>query len=93
MVCIGVDLVRDQSVFLHQVDDHVPLATVADWVFQDLLDEAACQIVIGCCDYLLEEPVGLFDLVPVEEVSLAEFELAELICLDQWNSKDVSSGE
>jgi hypothetical protein len=42
---------------------------------------------------LLEEPVGLFDLVPVEEVSLAEFELAELICLDQWNSKDVSSGE
>lgn len=40
-------------------------------------------------DDCFEEPVGLFDFVPVEEVCLAELELFQAVCLDNRYPEDI----
>lgn len=61
---------RDQAVCLDQVDNHVPLATVADEVVGKVGDEAVIDGKFSMLDHELKVIVGLVELVPEKEVRL-----------------------
>ena len=83
-----------ESVFLDEIDGHVPLASVADGAGQEVLDQSSVEgLVVGRLDDGLEEVVCLFDLVPVEQPRLAELELLEVVLAHHGDAEDVEDGE
>lgn len=90
---IRVDGVRDQAILPHQVIHHVPLAAVRDGVLEELLDQTTGEILADRLDDLLQEPVCLLDLVPVEEVGLAELQLGHVVFPHQRYAEDIGRRE
>lgn len=90
---IGVQDVRDESVFPDDVGHHVPLAAVRDGVLEEGLNETAGEVEPGRRDDLLEEEVRLLNLVPVEQVRLAKLEVGQVIAVHEWDAEDVGGCE
>lgn len=53
---LGVDGLWNDSVALDEVDEHVPLATVADGFLEQMLDHAVVDVLVAQVDDALEEP-------------------------------------
>ena len=92
-VAVGVKSLGDEAVLLDEVVDHVPLAAVAEGFLEEGLDETIVQGQVGGAEDLLEEPVGLLELVPKEEIGLGKLEGVELVLLHQGHPKHVGRGE
>lgn len=90
---VRIQALRHQAVLFHQVVHHVPLAAVRDDVAQQPLHHAALEVLLGRLHNLLEEPVGLFELVPVEEVCLGQLKRLQVVALHQRHAENVCRGE
>ena len=56
--------------YLEQIDNHVPLAAIADEVVRKVVDKPVIDWQVGMLDRKFEVVVGLVQLVPEEEVVL-----------------------
>jgi hypothetical protein len=70
---VRVQHLRHQPVLLDQVVHHIPLAAIADGVGEHSLHQPALQVLVGQVDDVLQEVVGLLELVPEEQVGLRQF--------------------
>jgi len=93
VVAVGIEHLGDEPVLGDQVEDHIPLAAIADGLGEEGLDEAAVEVFVCGVEDLLEEVVGLLELVPEEEVGLAELEGVEVVALHDGDAEDVCGGE
>ena len=67
--------------YLKDIHGHVPLTTVADEIPGKVVDESVIQRQVCILNGELKIVVGLVQLVPEEEVLLAEFELLDVVLL------------
>jgi hypothetical protein len=75
LLCIIITIHGDHGLCTHfeEIDDHVPLPTVADKIATEEIDEAIIEgkvcvlkrelkVIIGFVELVVEEQVGLYDL-------------------------------
>lgn len=74
-----------------KIDQHVPLAAVAGRIRQQESHQPAVHFLPtpSSVDDIVQEVVGSFDLVPVEQVRLGELELVQIVLLDEGNADAV----
>lgn len=65
-----VHSLRNDTVGFDQVDNHVPLATVADKIAREMVDETVVNRKVCILNHKLQVVVGLVQFVPEEEVRL-----------------------
>lgn len=90
---VRVQALRHEAILLDEVVHHVPLAAVRNKIPEQPLHDAAVEVVLGRLDNLLEEPVGLFELVPVEEVGLGQLKRRQVVTLHEGHAEDVCRGK
>jgi hypothetical protein len=77
----------------HQVGKHIPLSTIAHRISKQGLHQSSIKIFVCSVDDLFEEPVGLLQLVPEEEVGLTELKTRQIMFLHNSHSEDVGSSK
>ncbi|OPZ10875.1 MAG: hypothetical protein BWZ10_02287 [candidate division BRC1 bacterium ADurb.BinA364] len=83
----------NQSVFLDNVDEHIPLAAVVDRVREKERHRSVVHRPVGGLDDRLEEIIGALDFVPEKRVILAEFEILEFHFAHRADAAQIESGE
>lgn len=61
-----------ENTYLEQVDNHVPLTTIADKVVSEEINQSVINRSVGILNREFEVIVGLVQLVPEEEVRLRD---------------------
>jgi hypothetical protein len=64
------DVSRGRTGYLKDVDDHVPLTTVADEVVRQEINQSVVERLLGILDGEFEIIVGLVQFIPKEQVGL-----------------------
>lgn len=65
--------IEQHDTHLKEVDNHVPLASVADEVGREMRDEPVVDGQVGVLDHELEVVVGLVELIVEEQIRLQPF--------------------
>jgi len=90
------DRLGNQAVLLDQCDGEIPIAAVGAHAAeqgQKKVQLAVQRLSIGQRDHVLEERVGLFELVPERHVTLRELEILQFVLLDDYRPQDVERGK
>lgn len=82
-----------KTVFLDQICYHIPLSAITNGARQQVLYQATIEILISGINDVFKHPVRLLQLIPVEEVLLAQFELFQIVLLHNRNAEDIGRGE
>ena len=77
------------AVLLNKALEHVPLATVTNWIGEQEGYKTAIQRLIKGIQNVLKEPVGLLHLVPEQWVCLGKLKGREVVFLDDAISKRI----
>ncbi|KAI6775370.1 hypothetical protein HG530_002128 [Fusarium avenaceum] len=86
---IRVQRLRHKTVLLNKVVHHIPLATVRDDITEEVLDKTSFEVFSSSVNDLFQEPVGLLELVPVEEILLRELKTLKVISFHESDSEDI----
>lgn len=85
--------IRGEVMMFTRMPDTYPLPSIAHRSRHQFLDQPSIHLVIRGIDDGLEKVIRLFNLVPVEEVGLAELKGLDVVLLLDGDAKDVAGGE
>ncbi|KAI6752903.1 hypothetical protein HG531_005072 [Fusarium graminearum] len=86
---VWVQSLRHQTVLLDKVVHHIPLATVRDYITQQVLDKPTFEVFSSSINDLFKEPVGLLKFIPVEKILLRQLKTLKVISLHEGNAENV----
>ena len=81
--CFRVDFFGDEAVFGDEVHEHIPLPAIAERVLNQPRAKSTFDVLASRLYVRVKEVVGPLDLVPEKQIRLTEFELSQLVFLDE----------
>ena len=81
------------AVLLYKALEHIPLATITNWVGKQEGNKTAVQRLIKGIQNVLKEPVGLLHLVPEQRICLRKLKCGEVVFLDDAISKRIEGSK
>jgi len=90
---LGHGLLRHHAVFLHQRAEHIPLPAIAHRVGKQEGHHAPVERLVERREDVLQEPVALLELVPIQRVSLRQLEFLHAVFLHDARAHRVQARE
>lgn len=81
--------------FDYQIDQHVPLSAIGGGIEQQERDQSPVNLLAALCGLhdVVEKVIASLDLVPVEEESLRELKLIQVVVLHEGQAYAIECRE
>ena len=67
---LGIDRLGNKAICFNQVDNHVPLTTIANEVVREVTDESVINGEVCVLNHELKVIVGFVEFIPEEKIRL-----------------------